>query len=177
MESPTIVGGSRVDTQQLAYSAVLQKTNEVAKENPASYDRKDHEGQPYKGQECSKQIPVLSGQPRGTTNNRGKRDNRPDVNCDFSFKGVVRNRNRTERYYVGYIDPGSSEAGIRQFLQDQDIQVTHMHLMKSRRDSTLSAQVNVVASDHSGMLLDRHFWPQGIRCRLWKSASQWYTTD
>lgn len=88
------------------------------------------------------------------------------------FNGVV--RSKIERFYVGYIDPESTDSGILQFLKDQSIHLTYVRLMKSRRDSTKSAQVNVVTSGYSEKLLDIYFW---LRCRPWRSASQWYREE
>ena len=87
------------------------------------------------------------------------------------FGGVV--RNRTERYYVGQIDPDSNETGLSAYIQDRGPHVTYVRLMRNQRDKTLSAQVNVTASDISRSLLERGFWPRGIRCREWKPRSQW----
>lgn len=127
-------------------------------------------------------IPVLVSSSGSRDGVRGSAPHRPtsapavhrDANFNTNnswFGGVV--KNRVERYYVGHIDPNSNEAGIRAYIQDQGIHVTFLRLMQSQMDNTLSAQVNVAATDTSRCLLERGFWPKGIRCREWKPRSQW----
>ena len=128
-------------------------------------------------------IPVVINS-SGRAKSRAQQDStrkRPTHNSDTSatgwFGGAHVVRHRVERYYVGRIDPDSNEAGLHAFLQDNGLHVTYLRLMQSQRDNALSAQINIAASDTSRCVLERGFWPKGIRCREWKPRSQWFNQE
>ncbi|CAG2238848.1 unnamed protein product [Mytilus edulis] len=80
-------------------------------------------------------------------------------------------KNRVDRYFVSGISLESTEHGMKSFLEENGIRYTFLRFFNSRYGSSFSAQLNVVCND-SSIVLDRAFWPTGIRVRRWIPKSR-----
>lgn len=87
--------------------------------------------------------------------------------CD-NFEGYKRTEKpRVARFYVAGINKKiSSEAGMRKFLENNNVRVTHLRYFDKRTKRTASAQLNIDAKDED-RLRDPNFWPEGIFVREW----------
>ena len=93
------------------------------------------------------------------------------ANMDDGFKGVKRRRNRIKRFFLSGIAVGVKEMNIRAYLEKRNVKPTHISIFKSRRKGTVSAKINIPASDAKLVNTDE-FWPMYVQCRPWQ-----YTYD
>ena len=80
------------------------------------------------------------------------------ANIDDGFKGVKRRRNRIKRFFLSGIAASVKEMNIRAYLEKRNVKPTHISIFKSRREGTVSAKINIPASDAKLVNTDE-FWP------------------
>ena len=82
------------------------------------------------------------------------------------FSGVT--RQRITRYYIGGISKSSTETGLRNFLSDRNIKITHLRFFNGENRKSASAQINVPVECRE-MIENKNFWPKGIYVKPWLS--------
>ena len=101
----------------------------------------------------------------------GSKDTSPHhelpANIDDGFKGVKRRRNRIKRFFLSSIAASVKEMNIRAYLEKRNVKPTHISIFKSRREGTVSAKINIPASDAKLVNTDE-FWPMYAQCKPWQ---------
>ncbi|CAG2192505.1 MYH1s [Mytilus edulis] len=83
------------------------------------------------------------------------------------FSGFVKNSIRkVKRFYIGGINKSSTETGMRTYLSQNGIRVTHLRYFDKQMRRTASAQVNIDAQDEC-KIRDPSFWPPGVFMKDW----------
>ena len=80
-------------------------------------------------------------------------------------------RNRVDRYFVSGIRKSSTESGMRNYLEEQNVHVTFIRYFSNPNSVTDSAQLNVVC-ENSNIIQNNSFWPWGIKIRRWIPRSR-----
>lgn len=95
-----------------------------------------------------------------------------DTPYENTFIGVT--RNRTARYYLSGIDYRSTRSGILHFLETKGVTVTYLQIFKSKGNTQfITAKINVKSSD-AEFVVNKNFWPKGVKCRQWYSQREWF---
>ena len=97
----------------------------------------------------------------------------PQQSSDESdiFIGVTYKRNA--RYYLWGINRRSTESGIKRYVENKGVHVSHLTLFKPRNSkSLLSAKVNISPED-AHIVERKRFWPNGVKFRKWYSVRDW----
>jgi hypothetical protein len=105
-------------------------------------------------------IPIIFNQDANMVSN--------SVNGFHGYK-----KNRVERFFVSGIRKSLTEAGMREYLQVRNVHPTFIKFFSNPNFSTMSAQMNV-PSNECKHLINRSFWPWGIRIRKWISRNSFY---
>ena len=82
------------------------------------------------------------------------------------FIGVKRKRANVKRFFLSGIADTVTTETIVNYLRMKNINPTHLRLFPSRRKGTLSAKLNVLASE-SLVLTEDGFWPKFVSCKPW----------
>ena len=86
-----------------------------------------------------------------------------------TFKGVT--RKNTTRYYIGHIDSSSTYTGLVDFLEEQGLTSTMIHMFKTR-NGEYAARVNI-PSDQTEIIESSEIpWPDGVVVNKWMSKYQ-----
>ena len=86
-----------------------------------------------------------------------------------TFKGVT--RKNTTRYYIGHIDSSSTYTGLVDFLEEQELTPTMIHMFKTR-NGEYAARVNI-PSDQTEIIESSEIpWPDGVVVNKWMSKYQ-----
>ena len=112
---------------------------------------------------CAGSVGVESGEVMGGANPIATNNNTGFTN--------VKRRQRTKAFFVGGIDEQIHPDVIVHFLNRRGINPTLVKLLRSRRQGTVSAKVNVHAV-HARAVLGKFFWPNGVYCRPWVPLTQ-----
>ena len=134
--------GDRIESQTGNFNNANQEKGEMCMA-PAKDNVKD----------SARPIPVISS---STTTSKG-------------FRGVLRRRVR--RYFLSGIDPGSTEADLRDFLNENDVTHTEVRFFKSRRSESILAKVTIW-EDNAATVESEGFWPYGVKCRPWMTRPE-----
>lgn len=81
------------------------------------------------------------------------------------FIGVKRHRKKVKRFFIGGIKDNVSAEQILS-LAENDINPTQLRLFKSKRQGTLSAKLNILATDYP-KITKENFWPKFVVCKPW----------
>ena len=82
---------------------------------------------------------------------------------------AVRRKN-TNSYYLGNIDPDSTDSDIYQYITDRKVKCTYITMYYGKNGS--AAKVNIPVDFADQVECDR-FWPNDITFRKWKRKSYW----
>ncbi|MES9903947.1 MAG: hypothetical protein ABW168_14885 [Sedimenticola sp.] len=98
------------------------------------------------------------------------KQNDKQVNAGSSrFRAVV--RHNLAKYYVGNIDLDATDDDFHEFLQEFGVKCTQLTLFNSRNSESLSAYI-AIWDEHSHIVEDSNFWPDGVTCRHWITRPQ-----
>ena len=86
-----------------------------------------------------------------------------------TFSGVT--KQRIARYYIGGIIKSSTETGLRNFLSDREINITHLRFFNRQDRKSASAQINVPVESRD-IIESENFWPKGIYVKPWVSKQK-----
>ena len=113
---------------------------------------------------------TFSGSRPTNPNSRDKStDNQQRKQEAKTFKGVT--RKNTTRYYIGHIDSSSTYSGLIEFLEEQELTPTMLHMFKTR-NGEYAARVNI-PSDQAEIMESRDIpWPDGVVVNEWMSKYQ-----
>ena len=95
-------------------------------------------------------------------------NDKPPIDVEDGFKGVERRRNRVKRLFLSGIAEQVEEKHIRAYMEKRNVNPTYISILKSRREGTVSAKVNIRASDAKLVSVEK-FWPKFIQCKPWRS--------
>ncbi len=106
-------------------------------------------------------MPVYVTVECSADNNTKNRDN---AKSTARFRGVA--RPKLTKYYVGNIELDVTDDDFHEYLSQGGVKCTQLTLFNSRSADSLAAYVSIWA-EHSDIVEDPSFWPEGVSCRRW----------
>ena len=86
-----------------------------------------------------------------------------------AFRGVT--KQRIARFYIGGINKSSTETGMRNFLSNRNVKITHLRFFNRDDKISASAQLNVPFETRE-IIESKHFWPHGVYLKPWLSKQR-----
>ena len=146
---------------------------------PTNIERANHQVTPRPQRKGEDEFEMLKAYPLPPNDNNYESDHAPTYNTAHSydreqsqqndqktsyFTGVL--RKKAKAYLITGIDPNSTEEGLKDFLESNDITYKSVKFLFTKRTDCKVAQI-VVNEDQSAILENPEAWPRGISCRPW----------